>query len=235
MKKVWKHGVFSGVLRLKFPRFAYACATKVRNVPVVAPVISAMCQCCLNLVPREVLASFLNLEAYEAFNKFLKSKLLQHALFCHVGDRSLFCILTQTEMSEEYEFLRLRYPCPGKRRPWERDWCRPELTPRSNVWACARNCRNIEQRLSSASIKFLWLIQIRDPSGISPALDNALSTLLSCCSQHFFPVRVLASFIHFLPVVTLSDNDSKQIAAATSFRMSTLLTLRTFLVKVKKI
>ena len=109
-----------------------------------------------------------------------------------------------------------------------------QSTPRSNVWACARNCRNIEQRLSLASIKFLWLRQIHDPSGISPALDNALSTLLSCCSQHFFPVRVLASFIHFLPVVTLSDNDSKQIAAATSFRMSPLLTVRTFLVKVKK-
>ena len=85
-----------------------------------------------------------------------------------------------------------------------------------------------EQRLSSASIKFLWLRQIHDPSRISPALDNALSTLLSGCSQHFFPVHVLASFIHLLPVVTLSDNDSKQIAAATSFRMSALLTLRTF-------
>ena len=93
-----------------------------------------------------------------------------------------------------------------------------------------------ERRLSSASIKFLWLRQIHDPSGISPALDNAaLWTLLSCCSQHFFPVRFLASFIHLLPVVTLSDNDSKQIAAATSFRMSALLTLRTLLVKVKKI
>ena len=90
-----------------------------------------------------------------------------------------------------------------------------------------------EQRLSSASINFLRLRQIHDSSGISPALNNALSTLLSCCSQHFFPVRVLTSFIH-LPVVTLSDNDSKQIAAATSFRMSALLTLRTFLVKVKK-
>ena len=90
-----------------------------------------------------------------------------------------------------------------------------------------------EQRLSC--IKFLWLRQIHDPSGISPALDNALWTLLSCCSQHFFPVRVLASFIHLLPVVTLNDNDSKQIAAATSFRISALLTLRTFLVKVKKI
>ena len=45
-----------------------------------------------------------------------------------------------------------------------------------------------------------------------------------------------SSFIHLLPVVTFSDNDSKQIAAATSFgRMSALLTLRTFLVKVKKI
>ena len=92
-----------------------------------------------------------------------------------------------------------------------------------------------EQRLSSASIKFLWLRQIHNPSGISPALDNALSTLLSCCSQHFFPAHVLASFIHLLPVVTLSDNDSKQIVAATSFRMSAPLTLRTFLVKVKKI
>ena len=91
-----------------------------------------------------------------------------------------------------------------------------------------------EQRLSSASIKFLWLRQIHDPSGISPALDNALSTLLSCCSQQFFPVRVLASFIHLLPVVTFSDNDSKQIAAATSFRMATLFTLRTFLWRLKK-
>ena len=36
-----------------------------------------------------------------------------------------------------------------------------------------------EQRLSSASIKFLWLRQIHDPSGIRPALYNALSTLLS--------------------------------------------------------
>ena len=42
-----------------------------------------------------------------------------------------------------------------------------------------------EQRFSSASIKFLWLRQIHDPSGISPALDNALWTLVSCCSQHF--------------------------------------------------
>ena len=43
-----------------------------------------------------------------------------------------------------------------------------------------------EQRLSSASIKFLWLRQIHAPSGISPALDNASSTLLSCCSKLFF-------------------------------------------------
>ena len=92
-----------------------------------------------------------------------------------------------------------------------------------------------EQRLSPASIKSLWLRQIHDPSGISPALDKALSTLLSCCWQHLFPVRVLASFVHLLRVVTLSDNDSKQIAAAPSFRMSALSTLRTLLVKVKKI
>ena len=73
-----------------------------------------------------------------------------------------------------------------------------------------------DQRSSSASIKFLWLtqMQIHDPSGISQALDNALSTL---------PVRVLASFVHLLPVVIiLSDNDSKQIAVATGFRMSAL-------------
>ena len=88
---------------------------------------------------------------------------------------------------------------------------------------------------SSASIKFLWLRQIHDPSSVSPAFDNALSTALSCCSQHFFPVRILTSFMHLHPLVTLSDNDSKQIAAETSFRMSALLTLRTFVVKVKKI
>ena len=87
------------------------------------------------------------------------------------------------------------------------------------------------------SIKFLWLGQIHDPSGVTPAaLDNALSTLLSCCSQHFFPVRVLASFIHLLPVVTLSDRDSKlkQIAAATGFRMSTLLTPKNFISEGQK-
>ena len=39
----------------------------------------------------------------------------------------------------------------------------------------------------------------------------------------------LASFkLIYLPVVTLSDNDSKQIAVATSFRMSALLTLKIF-------
>jgi len=91
-----------------------------------------------------------------------------------------------------------------------------------------------EQRLSSTSIKFLWLKQIHDPSGISPALDDALSTLLSCCWLHFFPVRVLSSFTHLRPVVTLSNSDSKQISATTSFRMSALLPRRTFLVNVEK-
>ena len=33
--------------------------------------------------------------------KFLKSTFLKHAFFCHVGDRSLFFILTQVEMAEE--------------------------------------------------------------------------------------------------------------------------------------
>ena len=76
-----------------------------------------------------------------------------------------------------------------------------------------------------------------DKSTIPPIYLHLLTTLyqLSWAAVHnTFPVGVLASFIH-LPVVTLSDNDSKQIAAATSFRMSALLTLRTFLVKVKKI
>ena len=47
-----------------------------------------------------------------------------------------------------------------------------------------------QRRLSSASIKFLWLRQIHDPTAISPALDNALSTLLSCCPQHFIPLYI---------------------------------------------
>ena len=62
----------------------------------------------------------------------------------------------------------------------------------------------------------------------SPALDNALSILLSSCSQHFFRVCVFASFIHLLPVVTLTDNESEQIAVARSFRMSALLTPTSF-------
>ena len=48
-----------------------------------------------------------------------------------------------------------------------------------------------QRRLSSASIKFLWLRQIHDPTATSPALDNALSTFLSCCSQHFIPLYIL--------------------------------------------
>ena len=52
--------------------------------------------------------------------------------------------------------------------------------------------------------------QFHDPSGISPALHNALSTLLSCCSQHFFPVRVLTSFIHLLLVVTLLQDTNRR-------------------------
>ena len=39
-----------------------------------------------------------------------------------------------------------------------------------------------QRRLSSASIKFLWLRQIHDPTAISPALDNALSTLSAVAS-----------------------------------------------------
>ena len=76
-----------------------------------------------------------------------------------------------------------------------------------------------------------------DKSTIHPVYLQLSTTLYrpSGATVHdTFPVRILASFIH-LPVVTLSDNDSTQIAAATSFRKSALLTLRTSLVKVKKI
>ena len=64
-----------------------------------------------------------------------------------------------------------------------------------------------EQRLSSASIKFLWLRQIHDPTGISPALDNALSTLLSCCLQHFFPLYI---FFRWSRSVTTTVNKSQR-------------------------
>ena len=73
-----------------------------------------------------------------------------------------------------------------------------------------------------------------DKSTIPPVYLQLSTTLYRpswAAVQNTFPVRVLASVIH-LPVVTLSDNDSKQIAAET---MSALLTLRTFLVKVKKV
>ena len=69
-----------------------------------------------------------------------------------------------------------------------------------------------------------------DKSTIPPVYLQLSTTLYrpSWAAVHdTFPVHVLASFIH-LPVVTLSDNDSKQIAAATSFRMSALFILRTF-------
>ena len=49
-----------------------------------------------------------------------------------------------------------------------------------------------------------------------PPVYLQLSTTLyrpSWAAVHFFPVRVLASFMHLHPVVTLSDNDSKQIAS----------------------
>ena len=63
-----------------------------------------------------------------------------------------------------------------------------------------------EQRLSSASIKFLWLRQIHDPTGISAALDNALSTLLSCCLQHFFALYI---FFRWSRSVTTTVNKSQ--------------------------
>ena len=63
-----------------------------------------------------------------------------------------------------------------------------------------------EQSLCSASIKFLRLRQIHDPSGISPVLDNALSTLLSCCSQHFFALYI---FSRWSRSVTTTVNKSQ--------------------------
>ena len=65
------------------------------------------------------------------------------------------------------------------------------------------------QRLSLASIKFLWLRQIHDPSGISPALDNALSTLLSCYSALFSCPRS-----HFL--CTIFFRWSRSVTATVS-------------------
>ena len=70
---------------------------------------------------------------------------------------------------------------------------------------------------------FLSIFCGLDKSTIPP-VDLQLSTTL------FLSAFSVPICIH-LPVVTLSDNDSKQIATAT---MSALLTLRTFLVKVKK-
>ena len=96
-----------------------------------------------------------------------------------------------------------------------------------------------EQRLSSASIKFLWLRQIHDPSGICPALYNALSTLLSfdellfttlfSCPRSRFLIYI---FFRWSRSVTTTVNKSQWRQA---FACSALLTLRTFLVKVKKI
>ena len=71
-----------------------------------------------------------------------------------------------------------------------------------------------------------------DKSTIPPVYLQLSTTLYR---PSWAAVHSTFSFIHLLPVVTLSDNDCKQTTAATSFRMSALLTLRTFLVKVKKI
>ena len=60
-----------------------------------------------------------------------------------------------------------------------------------------------QRGLSSASIKFLWLRQIHDPTAKSPALDNALSTLLSCCSQHFITLYI---FFRWSRTVTTTVN-----------------------------
>ena len=69
-----------------------------------------------------------------------------------------------------------------------------------------------EQRLSSASIKFLGLRQIPDSSGISPALDNALSTLLSCsCNTFFLSVFSLPLYIfRWSRSVTTTVNKSQR-------------------------
>ena len=55
-----------------------------------------------------------------------------------------------------------------------------------------------------------------DKSGISPALDNALSAFLSCCSQHFFPVCFLYTiFFWWSRLVTMTVNKSQWRQAFT--------------------
>ena len=81
-----------------------------------------------------------------------------------------------------------------------------------------------EQCLSSASIKFLWLRQIHDPSGLFPALDTALDS-----SQPFFLSAFslpLYIFFRWSRSVTTTVNKSQRRQP---------FALRTFLVKVKKI
>lgn len=72
-----------------------------------------------------------------------------------------------------------------------------------------------QRRLSSASIKFLWLRQIHDPTAISPALYNALSTLLSCCSQHFIPLYIF--FRWSRSVTTVNKPQRRQAFACRLF------------------
>ena len=63
---------------------------------------------------------------------------------------------------------------------------------------------------SSASIKFLWLRQIHDPSSISPAFDNALSTALSWAVHNTFFLSAfslpLCIFIRWSRSVTTTVN-----------------------------
>ena len=70
-----------------------------------------------------------------------------------------------------------------------------------------------EQRLSSASIKFLWLRQIHDPSGISPALDNAFfidSPELLFTTLFFLSAFPLYIFFRWSRSVTTTVNISQR-------------------------
>ena len=73
-------------------------------------------------------------------------------------------------------------PCPHED---EQDQCLSSASIKFLIWKYNWYLNCWWRWKCSMIIKFLWLRQIHDPSGISPSLDNALSTLLSCCSQHF--------------------------------------------------
>ena len=86
-----------------------------------------------------------------------------------------------------------------------------------------------EQRLSSAIIAFLCLRQVHDPSA---GTSSALAETVKAVFDYSFLFLMASPFLDSSRFGTATF--SKQMAT-TSFRMSPLLTRRTFLVKVKKI